>query len=151
MPSVLDFRLALAALVCVLALGCGGRAQDHGGEADQGTPETRPAGSALQDAVDGLANSYRALCACEAARSSDGSCNVQQEFEGYDPAAVRETLERHAERGDGFTECIRDIVLHLSACLSAEHGCDVGACPHAASLLDDGNVLGELGESCASE
>ncbi|HET9953894.1 MAG TPA: hypothetical protein VFQ61_05305 [Polyangiaceae bacterium] len=100
---------------------------------------------AVQDAVDGLENAYRALCTCQEVQSPDGSC----EFEGYDAVAVREALEHHAERGDGFTECIRDIVQPLSACLSTEHGCEYGACPHVAALLDDNTVLSELGESCA--
>jgi hypothetical protein len=127
----------------VLALGCGGRAGASGDEADQNTPETPPA---VQEAVDGLANAYRALCVCEEARSTDGSCDPEQEFEGYDPEAIRETLERHAKRGDGFTECIRDIVQALSGCL-AEHGCEHGACA-LAPLYDDSMVLVELGESC---
>jgi hypothetical protein len=142
-----NFAPILAAALCPFALGCGGRAASRDPQTEE-TPEKPAVGSAVQEAVDGLANAYRALCACEAARSIDGSCDAKEEFEGYDPDAVREALERGAERGDGFTECIRDIVQPLSACLSAEGGCDYGVCPHAGALLDDNMVLEELGEAC---
>ena len=103
--------------------------------------------TAVQEAADGLEAAYRTLCACREARLPGSACDAD-DFEGYDPEAVRETLERHAELGDGFTECIRDIVRRLSACLSAEHGCEQGSCPDSTSLLDDSRVLEELGESC---
>jgi hypothetical protein len=147
MRLISNFGPALAAALFAFAPGCGGRAESQDAPIES-TPEQPAVGTAVQAALDGLANAYRALCACEAARSSDGSCDAKEEFEGYDPDAVREALERHAERGDGFTECIRDIVQPLSACLSAVGGCDSRACPHAGALLDDNMVLDELGESC---
>jgi hypothetical protein len=148
MARISDFGLALAAALC--ALGCGGHAEASRDEAAQNTSQPPPVTSAVQEAVDALAKAYGALCACEEARSSDGSCDAEQEFAGYDANAVRQALEQHAMRGDGFTECSRDIVQPLSACLSAEHGCEDGACPHG-PLLDDNNVLIELGESCRSQ
>jgi len=150
MAPISNFRRVLAAGLCALALGCGGRAETRLDEAPQNTPETPKGTPAVLEAVDALAEAYGALCACEEARSSDGSCDAEEEFQGYDPDAIRQTLEQHAMRGDGFTECIRDIVQPLSACLSAEHGCEDGACPHA-PLLDDSMVLIELGESCPSQ
>jgi hypothetical protein len=150
MAPLSNSRLVFAAALCALAVGCGGRAEARRDEAAQNTPEPPPVTPAVRDAVDALAKAYGALCACEEARSSDGSCDAEHEFEGYDPDAIRQTLEQHAIRGDGFAECIRDIVQPLSACLSSERGCEDGACPHA-PLLDDNNVLVELAESCPSQ
>jgi hypothetical protein len=147
LASLSDFRLAITAAAsgCVLALGCGGRA--HGDEPEQTPPATPPVPAAVQEAVAGLEAAYRALCACQGARLPGSSCEPE-DFEGYDPDAVRETLERHTDRGDGFTECIGSVAWRISECLSGESGCDTRACPDAASLLDDSAVLTELSESC---
>ncbi|HEY8944401.1 MAG TPA: hypothetical protein VIM73_09065 [Polyangiaceae bacterium] len=150
MSSLADFRLALIAAASgwVLALGCGGRAEANRDEPDQNPPAPPSVPPAVQEATAGVEAAYRALCVCHELRLPGSSCGPE-DFEGYDPDAMRETLERHAERGDGFTECIGSVAWRISACLSAEHGCERGACPDATALLDDSEVLAELGESCS--
>src|SRR6188768_416855 len=142
---MIDFAPAmkslLGAVACVLALGCGGQTQTNPREAPTKKAETP---TPVDEALQGLETAYGALCACR--QHPPGECDLN-DFDGYDPAAMRETLQRHVERGDGYTECIRDLARGLSVCLSVGDGCDDHACPGTAALLDDNTVLDELGES----